>query len=71
VTDNPDSTNPSSPKPLDVVERLYVLASAIEVANSPKPELAVAALARDAAEEIIKLRRRIEGLEMRLNNLQE
>jgi hypothetical protein len=54
-----------------VVERLYQLAHATAVAAG-KPSLADHADAeREAAEEIKRLRRRIEGLEKRLSMLQE
>jgi hypothetical protein len=53
-----------------VVDRLYQLAHATAVA-ADKPNLADHADAeREAAEEIKRLRRRIEGLEMRLSMLQ-
>jgi hypothetical protein len=54
-----------------VVDRLYQLAHATAVA-ADKPNLADHADAeREAAEEIKRLRRRIEGLEKRLSMLQE
>jgi hypothetical protein len=54
-----------------VVERLYQLAHATAVA-ADKPNLTDHADAeREAAEEIKRLRRRIEGLEKRLSMLQE
>jgi ubiquinone biosynthesis protein UbiJ len=71
MLDKAPSTNPSSDQSLDIVERLYQLAHSTAVAAG-KPNLARHAEAeREAAEEIRKLRRRIEGLEIRLNRLQE
>jgi hypothetical protein len=60
---NPNTTDPPTP---DIVEKLYVLASASEVAGT-RPQ--IAAVAREAAEAIRKLRRRIESLELRLKML--
>jgi hypothetical protein len=60
---NLPTTNPS---PIDIVAKLYVLASASEVGIT-RP--AVASVAREAATEIKRLRRLIEGLQARLGRL--
>jgi hypothetical protein len=67
---HPNSTNPSpdtrNPSPDDVIPRLRALAVAAEINASPLERKRVRALAREAAAEIERLRRRVEGLEMRL-----
>jgi hypothetical protein len=71
MPDKAQSTNPSSHQSLDIVERLYQLAQSTALAAGKANLACHAGAERQAAEEIRKLRRRIEGLEMRLNRLQE
>jgi hypothetical protein len=54
----------------DIVARLLTLAAPAEIGDAPLDGERAAALANEAAEEIRSLRRRIDGLEMRLNSLQ-
>jgi hypothetical protein len=67
---HPNAANPfpatTNPSPDDVIPRLRALAVATEIAASPLERKRVSALAREAAAEIARLRRRVEGLEMRL-----
>jgi len=63
MTDSPSTT----PSPLDIVQRLYVPAAAAEVAIAPVDRPLIACIARRAADEIARLRRRAEGLTARLD----
>jgi len=62
MPDNPDTS-------LDIIERLYFLAQAMEIAIAQPRRRSAAALAREAAATIRKLRRRIGALEVRLVNV--
>jgi hypothetical protein len=54
---------------LDLIPRLYALAVAAEISVGALDRKHVAAIARDAAAELQHLRRRIKGLQARLNGL--
>jgi hypothetical protein len=60
------ANNPHITNPFDVIPRLNALSVAAEIGVSP---LDRKRMARDAAAEIGQLRRRIEGLTMRLDRL--
>jgi len=62
----PDSTDITPASALDILQRLYILAAAAEIGQLDRRE--VACIAGQAADEIARLRCRIEELEMRLNN---
>jgi MFS family permease len=55
----------------DLIPRLYALAVAAEISVGVLDRKHVAAIARDAAAELQHLRRRIKGLQARLNGLRE
>jgi hypothetical protein len=58
---------PTDLSPDDLVARLFTLAAAADVSVSQLDRKKVSSLAREAAAEIGRLRRRIEGLEQRLS----
>jgi hypothetical protein len=62
MTDTPDQ---------DIIARLHALAVAAEVSAGTLDRKRVAALARDAADEISRLRRKVEGLQARLDGLRD
>ena len=70
MADNFHTTNPPDEDPSDIVTQLYVLATAAELSVGEVNRKQTAAVAREAAGTIRRLRRQIEGLKARLAGIQ-
>jgi hypothetical protein len=62
--------NSPTTDPLDIVTRLIVLAGTAEISIAGVDKRRVALIARDAVHEIQRLRRKVEALEARIDELQ-
>ena len=61
----------NSTSPLDIITRLHVMAHCCDIGVATPDRKHVARACRDAADEIGRMRKRIEGLEQRLDGLRQ